>query len=177
MLIISVIFQPILFFRISLIRNNGAAEIECIHILIQYYFRRIDILQSFKSILRSKRFHQCSNLGRNVVEASFYSFQLGGLNKRFVTLNVDYDIKVSPYFSICFIATIRTTFMINGSHHYFTSESFYSFFDPFIICGHISIVQNTCHLFIYSLYYSFTSQHGQRFCRKTRGCVTGGNDS
>ena len=46
-----------------------------------------------------------------------------------------------------------------------------------IICGHISIVQNTCHLFIYSLYYSFTSQHGQRFCRKTRGCVTGGNDS
>ena len=95
MLIISVIFQPILFFRISLIRNNGAAEIECIHILIQHYFRRIDILQSFKSILRSKRFHQCSNLSRNVVEASFYSFQLGGLNKRLVTLNVDY-----PYAAI-----------------------------------------------------------------------------
>ena len=74
--VISVIFQPLPFFRITLVRNDGTAEIKGVHVLVEYHFRRIDVLQCLEAVIRRERFYQGGNLRGRVVEASLYGFQL-----------------------------------------------------------------------------------------------------
>ncbi len=173
MFIIGMPFQPILFFGITLKRDNRTTEVKRVPVCIDYHFRRIYILKYRKRLIGSERFHQCSYLRSRIFKTSLYSIQLRRLDKRLVTLYINNDIKITPNLGTSFITTVRTTFMMNRSHYYLSSESLDSRFNPFVVGSYIGIVQDTRYLFIYTLYHSFSAQDSQRFRGETRGCIAG----
>ena len=173
MFVIGMSLQPVFLIGIALKRYDGTAEIKCVPILVEHHFRGVDILQYGKRFIGCERLHQRSNLRGRVFETSLYSIQLGRLDERFVPLYIDYHIKVAPDLCARLIAAVGTTFMINGSHDYFSSECFYGSFNTFVIGSHISIIQDARYLFVYTLYHRLPPQHSQWFRRETGGCVAG----
>ena len=177
MLVISMSSQPILLVGITLIRNNGTAEIKCIHVLVHHHLRRIDIFQSCESVFWGKWFHQCSNLSGFILETCLDSLQLGRLDKRLIALDVDNHIIPLAYFSKGFVTTVSTTLVVYRGHHYLTTESLYGCFDTFVIGSHIRLIEHTRYLFIHSLNHWLSTQHGQWFSRETGRRISCWNNS
>ena len=177
MFVESMAAKPFRFIHATQVGYDGTAEIQGIPIGTDHYFRGVGIFQSFQRGIRTEWFYQCGDLCGGIVKTGFYSMQLRRLDKRFVSLYVDYYIEPLSYLYHCFVATVCSAFVVHGCHHYFSAECFYGSFDTFIVCGHVCIVKHTGHLLVHTLYHGFPSKHGQWLCRKPRRGITGRNDS
>src|SRR5574344_282804 len=96
-----------------------------------------------------------------------YSFYLFLLYKRFIPLYVDNHIPCAANLFYGLLNTVGATLMVVSCHYRFPAERFHTVVNAFVVCSHIGFIENTCNLFVNTLYDSFSSKNGQWFAGET----------
>ena len=167
-LIIGVPTEPLFLSHSTQIGNDTTTEIDGTTIVAYHHLRGIGIAQGIQSIGLREWLHEGSNLRCFILKAGHKRTYLLGLDKGFVTLDIDDNIIFLTHFLIGFIATVSTTLMVFASHDSTTTKAFYSFIDAFIIGSNNNVCQDFLHLFIYPLYHGLSTQQSQRLGWETR---------
>ena len=177
MLVIGVHSQPVFPIAFTDEGDDGPAEVDGSHAVIDHHLGRIDVFQCLESLFGCEGFDECCDLCLRVIETFLDGIELLGLYERFIALNVDDDVVCSAYSLVSLLATVSTAFEVCACHHHLSSELFYSLKDAFVVCGHIDFVHALAHLFIHSLYHRLASQESKWFGRKACRCISCWNNT
>ncbi len=151
--------KPFTTFKATNERYHAPTEIEGALTIIQHYFGRIGVLQSFQTILWRKRLDQRRYLCLFILETLLDNMQLFCLDERFVTLDIHDDIKVTAEVLVCFLNAVGSTLVMNTGHDDFSAEALHGIKDSRVIRSNESLVQNTLYLPVNSFDNSPSSQH------------------
>ena len=173
MLVILMAGEPLLLLRPALVRDDRAAEIDRLAVLVQHHLRGVRVEQRLDAILRLEGFDERSQLRSRVIEASAQTLYLLRLDEGFIALDIHDHSPTRPRLDISLEASVRTALVLIGGHHHLAAESGDRLGDAGVVRRHIDAVQHLGDLLIHTLDHTLPADLHQRLARETGGGISG----
>ena len=154
------IVEPLLPWMVADIGNDRAGEVDRIAVVVHDHLDQIGVEKSLETFCLVELPRKRGDCYAGVVKTGFERCDLLGRDKRFVALNVDYNVGVRAYIRICLATTVCAAAVTLRGHYGFATECCDRVEYAAVVCRHDDIVEFAGCLTVDAFDHSALAYHG-----------------
>lgn len=140
--------------------NDRAGEVDRIAVVVHDHLDQIGVEKSLETFCLVELPRKRGDCYAGVVKTGFERCDLLGRDKRFVALNVDYNVGVRAYIRICLATTVCAAAVTLRGHYGFATECCDRVEYAAVVCRHDDIVEFAGCLTVDAFDHSALAYHG-----------------